>query len=173
MIAHRRQTVYLGLGGNLGDPAKTMAEALEALGECRDLQVVQASSLYRTPPWGKTDQPHFLNAVAEIVTGSSPHELLEMCLAVEQRLKRERRERWGPRIIDIDILLYGNETLRDCDLQIPHPRVEERAFVLVPLRELAPDLAIKGTAIDLLLSKLDTTGIEKISADRNWWQRQE
>ena len=108
--------------------------------------MVSVSSLYRTPPWGKTDQPDFLNAAAEVLTGHSPRELLDLCLEAERRLKRVRQERWGPRLIDIDILVFGDRAVHEGGLEIPHPRMLERAFVLVPLAEIAPDLVALGQA---------------------------
>src|SRR3954454_12983942 len=121
-----------------------MAAALRLIGAAPDTTVRKASSLYRTPPWGKTDQPDFLNACTEIATNHPPRALLALCLDAERTLKRERRERWGPRIIDIDILVYGNRTVHEAGLDIPHPRMLERAFVLTPLAEIAPDLLVAG-----------------------------
>lgn len=156
---------YLGLGGNLGDPAAAMAAALKLLDEMDGIEVDQVSSLYRTTPWGKVDQPDFLNCVACIRTSLTPRELLEACLGVERALKRERRERWGPRIIDIDVLLYGSDTVRDKDLEIPHPRMGERAFVLVPLLEIAPDIRINGKSGTELLAAIGSDGIERVASN--------
>jgi len=161
---------FLCLGGNLGDPAATMAAALRMLDDHAGVSVVRASALYRTPPWGKTDQPDFLNAVAEIETGLAAHALLELCLDTERELKRERFERWGPRVIDIDILVYDDERIADESLQIPHPRMLERAFVLMPLAEIAPGLMLDGKPVEDHLGQLDTSGIERISADGTWWK---
>ena len=105
------------------------------------------SSLYRTPPWGKTDQPDFINAAAEIRTSLEPRALLALCLDAEHELKRVRQERWGPRIVDIDILAFGDRVIREAGLEIPHPRILERAFVLVPLAEIAPELEILGSSV--------------------------
>ena len=107
-----------------------MAAALRILDADAGTRVVAVSSLYRTPPWGKTDQPDFLNAAAEIRTSHAPRALLALCLDAERALKRERRERWGPRIVDIDILVFGNRLIREPGLEIPHPRIFERAFVI-------------------------------------------
>jgi 2-amino-4-hydroxy-6-hydroxymethyldihydropteridine diphosphokinase len=161
---------FLGLGGNLGNPAATMKSAIQALHARDDVTVETVSSLYRTPPWGKLDQPDFINAVAAVRTRLAPHQLLELCLEIERMHKRERRERWGPRPIDLDVLLYGEEELQDDQLQIPHPRMAERAFVLVPLLELAPKLVIKGKPAAELLLHLDRQGIEKITPDGSWWR---
>src|SRR3954452_14175586 len=106
-----------------------MAAALRVIGADPDTTIRKASSLYRTPPWGKTDQPDFLNAAAEIGTGHDPRALLALCLDAERALKRVRRERWGPRVIDIDVLLYVDRAVHEAGLDIPHPRMLERAFV--------------------------------------------
>jgi 2-amino-4-hydroxy-6-hydroxymethyldihydropteridine diphosphokinase len=169
LTSDKRKRAFLGLGGNLGDPAAAMAAALAAIGADPRTQVVLVSSLYRTPPWGKTDQPDFLNAVAEVFTSRSPRELLDLCLEAERKLKRERRERWGPRIIDIDILLYGELSIQEEGLEIPHPRMLERAFVLAPLAEIAPGLEIAGRSISGHLAALDQSGIRRIP-DSDWWR---
>jgi len=163
-------TAFLGLGGNIGDPAAAMGAALRAVDADPSGSVVSVSSLYRTPPWGKTDQPAFLNAVARIETTLSPQDLLSLCLTEERLLKRVRRERWGPRTIDIDILLYGDRTIDEDGLTVPHPRLAERAFVLVPLAEIAPTMEIGGRKIDALLRELDGSGIERVTNDGNWWR---
>lgn len=170
-LADRLTTLaFLGLGGNVGDPAATMKSAIKALDARDDVTVEAVSSLYRTPPWGKLDQPDFINAVAAVRTSLSAHGLLELCLEIERMHKRERRERWGPRPIDLDVLLYGEGEVQDDKLQIPHPRMAERAFVLVPLLEVAPDLVIKGKPAAELLSSLDRQGIEKVTPDGSWWR---
>lgn len=170
MSGSSKEHVFLGLGGNLGDPAAAMAAALRILDTDRGTKVVAVSSLYRTPPWGKTDQPDFLNAVAELRTGHPPRALLALCLDAELALKRERRERWGPRIIDIDILLFGGRTMHEAGLDIPHPRMLERAFVLVPLAEIAPDLVIGGRALAQHLASIDTSGIVRLESGNDWWK---
>jgi 2-amino-4-hydroxy-6-hydroxymethyldihydropteridine diphosphokinase len=131
---------------------------------------VAVSSLYRTPPWGRTDQPDFLNAVARIETTLPPHDLLWLCLEEERLLKRVRRERWGPRTIDIDILLYGDRTIDEDGLTVPHPRLAERAFVLVPLKEIVPEIEIGGKSLEELVSRLDDSGIECVTNGGNWWR---
>jgi 2-amino-4-hydroxy-6-hydroxymethyldihydropteridine diphosphokinase len=162
--------VFLGLGGNLGDPQASMAAALRILDDDAGTRVVTVSSVYRTPPWGKTDQPDFLNAAAEIATTHEPRALLALCLDAERALKRERRERWGPRIVDIDILVFGNRLIREPGLEIPHPRIFERAFVIVPLAEIAPGLRILGSLIADALKAMDTTGIVQQPSGREWWR---
>lgn len=161
---------YLGLGGNLGDPAANMAQALRLLDSRDDTTVERVSSLYRTKPWGKLDQPDFLNAVVCVTTALPARELLGVCLDIERALKRERRERWGPRLIDIDVLLYGEDTIRERDLEIPHPRMTDRAFVLVPLLEIAPDLIIGGKPVADHAETVGDQGIEKLAAGDSWYR---
>ena len=170
MSGNNRERVYLSLGGNLGDPAKAMGAALRILDEDPSTEVVKVSSLYRTPPWGKTDQPDFLNAAAEIETGLSPRELLDLCLEAERRLKRVRQERWGPRLVDIDIVVFGDRRINEAGLDIPHPRMLERAFVLVPLAEIAPDFMVEGDSLAGHLGNIDRAGIEKLPSSGDWWK---
>jgi 2-amino-4-hydroxy-6-hydroxymethyldihydropteridine diphosphokinase len=162
--------VFLSLGGNLGDPVQSMAAALHLLDEDAETRVVTVSSLYRTPPWGKTDQPDFLNIAAELSTALSPHVLLEFCLDIERRLKRVREERWGPRLIDIDILVFGTRAIHETELAVPHPRMLERAFVMVPLAEIAPDLVLADKTVTERLAGMDVSGIERLPSGRDWWQ---
>jgi 2-amino-4-hydroxy-6-hydroxymethyldihydropteridine diphosphokinase len=164
-------TAYLGLGGNIGDPVTAMAEALGAFDARSDCHVVSVSRLYRTPPWGKTDQDWFFNAAAAIETSLAPHDLLDLCLEIEKSMKRVRIERWGPRTIDLDILAYDNVVLSDDRLTLPHPRMQDRAFVLMPLADLAPDLLISGGTVDAWLSEAEKSGIEIADEDRGWWSK--
>jgi 2-amino-4-hydroxy-6-hydroxymethyldihydropteridine diphosphokinase len=145
-------TAYLGLGANLGGREATLAGAIAALRATPGIASVRASSLYETEPQGLADQPWFLNCVLEVETDLDPIALLRACQAVEQAFGRERTVRWGPRTLDVDVLLYGDETMRTPDLEVPHPRLHERAFVLVPLCELAPEAEVpgRGRAADLL-----------------------
>ncbi|RVB75240.1 MULTISPECIES: 2-amino-4-hydroxy-6-hydroxymethyldihydropteridine diphosphokinase [unclassified Mesorhizobium] len=163
-------TVYLSLGGNLGDPARSMGAALRMLDADKNTRVAVVSSLYRTPPWGKLDQPDFLNAAAEISTALAPNALLDLCLDVERRLKRVREERWGPRLIDIDILVFGDRIIHETGLEVPHPRMLERAFVLAPLAEIAPGLTVGGRSVQERLAALDSAGIEQLPSGRDWWR---
>lgn len=169
-MSGRSKAVYLSLGGNLGDPAQSMGAALRMLAAHEDVRVAAVSSLYRTPPWGKLDQPEFLNAAARLATGLSPRALLDLCLDTERHLKRVREERWGPRLIDIDILTYGDQVIHAAGLEVPHPRMLERAFVLAPLAEIAPDAAIGGKRVSDRLAAMDVSGIEKLPCDHDWWQ---
>jgi 2-amino-4-hydroxy-6-hydroxymethyldihydropteridine diphosphokinase len=164
------ERVYLSLGGNLGDPAKSMSSALRLLDADARVSVTGVSSLYRTPPWGKLDQPDFLNAAAALSTSLEPHALLDLCLDIERQLKRVREERWGPRLVDLDILTFGARTIHDAGLDVPHPRMLERAFVLVPLAEIAPDLDIGGTTLSQRLKQIDGAGIEKLPSGNEWWR---
>ncbi|AZO23647.1 MULTISPECIES: 2-amino-4-hydroxy-6-hydroxymethyldihydropteridine diphosphokinase [unclassified Mesorhizobium] len=168
-MSGQSSVVYLSLGGNLGDPAKSMAAALRMLDGDDRTRVTAVSSLYRTPPWGKLDQPDFLNAAAAIETALSPRALLDLCLDVERRLKRVREERWGPRLIDIDILVFGDRVIHQTGLEVPHPRMLERAFVLAPLAEIAPGLAVGGRSVSERLGAVDTSGIERLPSGREWW----
>ncbi|QZZ37242.1 2-amino-4-hydroxy-6-hydroxymethyldihydropteridine diphosphokinase [Nitratireductor kimnyeongensis] len=163
------QDVYLGLGGNVGDPRQAMQLVLSTLDARDDTEVHSVSSLYRTPPWGKLDQPDFLNAVAWVRTNLAPYPLLEQCLTIERALKRVRQERWGPRPIDVDILFYGDFVVDDAGLTIPHPRMAERAFVLAPLAEIAPAREIGGKSIEALVGTLDQSGMQRITPDGAWW----
>ena len=147
-----------------------MAAALQMLDDDPQTEVGAVSSLYRTPPWGKTDQPDFLNAAAEVLTSHSPRELLDLCLEAERRLKRVRQERWGPRLIDIDILVFGNRSVQESGLEIPHPRMLQRAFVLAPLAEIAPDYVAQGRRLSAHLAELDTAGIERLPSAPGWWR---
>jgi 2-amino-4-hydroxy-6-hydroxymethyldihydropteridine diphosphokinase len=141
----------LGLGGNLGDRRGFVERALRALDERPGIRVTAVSALYETEPWGKTDQPRFLNAAARVATTLSPRALLDAAIAVERSLGRERGERWGPRLIDIDILLYGDRAIDEPGLTLPHPRLTERPFALAPLAEIMPAARIGGrTAADWL-----------------------
>jgi 2-amino-4-hydroxy-6-hydroxymethyldihydropteridine diphosphokinase len=170
LSGRNREKVYLSLGGNLGEPDKSMSQALRMLDADPATEVVAVSSLYRTPPWGKTDQPDFLNAAAELSTTLPPRGLLDACLEAERRLKRVRQERWGPRLIDIDILVFGNWEVHESGLEIPHPRMLERAFVLAPLAEIAPDFVAKGRTLANWLDDVDKAGIEKQPSARDWWR---
>jgi len=142
---------YVGLGSNLGDREATLRAAIAALPG-----VVAVSELRETDPVGVTEQPAFLNGAVALETDLSPRELLETLLAVERELGRQRRERWGPRTIDLDLLVYGSETVDEPGLTVPHPRLHERRFALDPLAEIAPRLVIPGRGrVKDLLSELD------------------
>lgn len=160
----------LGLGGNIGDPRAAMAQALKTMDEDADCRIKAVSDLYRTPPWGKIDQDDFYNCCALVETRLSAEALLERCLDIELGMKRIRLERWGPRTIDIDVLTYGDREYHSQRLEVPHPRMTERAFVLVPLADIAADMLIKGRAVAQWLLSLDTSGITKANKNPLWWR---
>ncbi len=163
-------TACLGLGGNLGDPQAAMARLLQALDAHEACVVTAVSGLFRTPPWGVTDQPDFLNCGAAVSTTLSPSALLSFCLSLERDLKRVRDRRWGPRTIDADILLYGDQTVEEEGLTIPHPRMAERAFVLVPLAEIAPDAMLDGQAIAKRAEAIGKDGMTRLDVPEDWWK---
>lgn len=134
---------YLGLGSNLGDRLGTLQRAVDLLGAEAGIRVVASSRVWETEPVGPP-QPRYLNAVLRVETGLEPLELLAACRRVEAALGRVRLERWGPRTIDVDVLVYDERRVDEPELQVPHPRMSERAFVLAPLLELAPDLELPG-----------------------------
>lgn len=138
---------YIALGANLGNRPQCLYRALLSLDEHPGIVVNSLSSIYETDPVGYTDQPNFLNMVAEVSTNLSPEELFQATSAVESELGRKRTVRWGPRIIDLDILLYDQVKIDTATLQIPHPRMFERAFVLMPLAEITPALHIPGSKL--------------------------
>ena len=154
----------LGLGGNVGDVRPTLDRAVRLFVDGADMTLIARSSDYRTPPWGVTDQPPFINCAIAVETALPPRALLDRALSVERALGRDRscEERWGPRLIDIDLLAYGDLSLNEPDLVLPHPRLFERAFVLVPLAEIAPDRLIAGRRVREALAQLDATGIERL-----------
>ncbi len=154
----------LALGGNVGDVRTTLDRAVRRLCAGTDVRLLARSSDYLTPPWGVTDQPAFVNLCIAVETELSPHALLERARAVERQLGRDRTNevRWGPRSIDIDLLTYDNTVIDEPELQLPHPRMLERAFVLVPLAEIAPDRVIHGMTVRDALAKLDASAIKPL-----------
>jgi 2-amino-4-hydroxy-6-hydroxymethyldihydropteridine diphosphokinase len=156
--------VMLALGGNVGDVRTTLDRAVTALCEGEAVRLRASSSDYLTPPWGVEDQPPFVNRCIAIDTRLSPHDLLALAKEVERGLGRERRNerRWGPRPIDIDLIAYDDLTLDSPELTLPHPRLFERGFVLVPLAEIAPGKVISGKRVCDALAGIDTRGIERL-----------
>lgn len=136
---------YIALGSNIAPRMDYLRQAIEAIGDVKQMSVVKKSSIYETEPVGYENQENFLNQVIEITTQYSPLELLDACQLIENKLGRERDIKWGPRTIDLDILLYNQESIVTNQLIIPHPRMDSRAFVLVPLAELNPELIIPTT----------------------------
>jgi len=155
---------FIALGGNVGDVRSSFGRAIALLCDGAAVRLTARSSDYRTPPWGLTDQPPFVNAVIAVTTSLSPHELLARAEKCERAIGRDRtlERRWGPRSIDIDLLAYDDLVLNDPDLILPHPHLFERAFVLVPLAEIAPERVIAGVRVRTALERVDTSGIERL-----------
>jgi 2-amino-4-hydroxy-6-hydroxymethyldihydropteridine diphosphokinase len=139
--------VYLGLGSNAGDRAENLRRAISLIARAPGISILRQSQFYETPPWGDADQDAFLNAALEIATTLDPAALLSLLKTTEQQIGRRPTRRWGPRIIDIDILLFDDEAIATPELEIPHARLRERAFALVPLLELAPELRDPVTGV--------------------------
>ena len=154
----------IALGGNVGDVRATFDRALAMLCDATDTRLTARSSDYATPPWGVVDQPPFVNCCAALDTRLSPHALLARAHEVERAFGRDRASetRWGPRTLDIDVLAYDDVAIDDPTLTLPHPRLFERAFVLVPLAEIAPGRLIRGRRIKDALADLSTKGIERL-----------
>ena len=155
---------FLGLGGNVGDSRATLDRAVAMLNDGRDIKVLARSSDYQTPPWGVESQAPFVNLCLAVETTLAPRQLLSRIHEVEQSLGRDRASetRWGPRTCDIDILSYDNTALNEPDLTLPHPRMFERGFVLMPLAEIAPDAMIGGRRVMDALKAADITGIVRL-----------
>jgi len=165
MHSRRWVPAYVALGSNLDDPRAQVERALAALDGLPDTRCVLRSSLYRTRPFGPVEQPDFVNAVAGVLTLLDPATLLSRLKALEAQLGRERPVvRWGPRRIDLDLLVHGDARLSQPDLAVPHPGIAERAFVLVPLAEIAPDLVVPGAGrVRDLLGRVDSTDLERLA----------
>jgi 2-amino-4-hydroxy-6-hydroxymethyldihydropteridine diphosphokinase len=154
---------FVALGANLDNPVQQVRQAMSELGAIAQTRLLAVSSLYRTAPVGYADQPDFINAVAKLQTGLSPHELLDALHVIENRHGRQRSVRNAPRTLDLDLLLYGTLVIREEGLTLPHPRMHERAFVLMPLAEIAPHVPVPGYApASQLLEQVDHAGVEKL-----------
>ena len=151
---------FVGLGSNVGDREGTIARAVELLSDATGVEVVAVSQLRETEPWGPVEQPPYLNGAIELETELPPRALLDVLLAVEQALGRDRTgERWGPRTIDLDLLIYDDVVVDEPGLTVPHPRLHERRFALEPLAELAPDAVVRGHGrVSEVLAALDGEG---------------
>jgi 2-amino-4-hydroxy-6-hydroxymethyldihydropteridine diphosphokinase len=156
--------VYVGLGSNLDDPGRQVEAAFNALGQLPGSRLVLRSSLYRSRPLGPVDQPDFVNAVAGMLTCAPPVEFLAALKSLEATQGRAKPVvRWGPRRIDLDLLVYGNSRIDEPGLQVPHPGIDDRNFVIVPLAEIAPDLQVPGLGrVSRLAQLADRAGLERI-----------
>ena len=154
---------FLALGSNIGDKIEHLRDAAVAIGALPQTRITARSAIYRTPPWGKTDQDWFANAVISVETALAPRALLDACLTIEIEQGRIRLERWGPRVIDIDVLIHGETRMTTDRLTLPHPAMQERAFVLIPLAEIAPGILLDGKPIAEQIAALDCAGISPIA----------
>ena len=166
-------TAWIGLGSNLEEPATQLCAALYRLQETDGIEVVRTSGFYRTAPWGKVDQAAFINAVTVIETTLEPKPLLNILLSIELAMGRERTgDRWGPRCIDLDLLTYNERELESPDLELPHPRMHLRAFVLTPVLELDPDFRIPGLgSAQSQLKLLENQDVQRLGAAREFCNR--
>ncbi|MDD9909940.1 MAG: 2-amino-4-hydroxy-6-hydroxymethyldihydropteridine diphosphokinase [Ahrensia sp.] len=162
---------WLGLGGNVGDVVAAMAFALRNLDTDRFVHVAKVSPVYKTPPWGLIDQAWFHNCCAEVESGLSPEALLVLCREQERLGKRQRSVRWGPRTIDIDVLAYEGVEQVDDNLTLPHPRMSQRSFVIVPLADIAPDLVIEGQTMTQHARAQVADELDRLDLPTDWWRQ--
>lgn len=169
METDRATRAYIGLGSNLGDPAAELRKALDGL-EAGGARIDKVSPFYRSEPVGGPSQDWFVNAVAEVSFSGTPEELLELCLRIEAAAGRVHREKNGPRVIDLDVLLMGRLRRKSGSLQIPHPRLHRRRFVLVPLSDIAPDLVhpVLGKTMSELLEACEDTSLVRLDGAGSW-----
>lgn len=153
----------LGLGSNVGNKVANIDDAIARLAVSDDVRINARSQNYRSAPWGVLDQDWFVNACVSITTKFTPHELLAHCQSVERDMGRVRDQRWGPRVIDVDILTYGTMKIDDPNLIVPHPLIAQRGFVLVPLRDVAPNFHMNGQSISQMIDAMNVTDIVPIS----------
>jgi 2-amino-4-hydroxy-6-hydroxymethyldihydropteridine diphosphokinase len=165
-MAEAPAAALIAFGGNVGDVRDTLQQAIDRFCDGRDVRLTARSSDYRTPPWGVEDQPPFVNCAIAVATVLSPQALLARAQEIERAFGRDRtrESRWGPRTLDIDLIDYGGVAVSTPGLTLPHPRALERAFVLAPLAEIAPERTISGVRIKDALAKLDRSGIERLPA---------
>ena len=155
---------YIGLGSNLNSPKHQINTALQQLSKTSKTTLIFHSSLYSSRPLGPQDQPDFINAVAAINTELNPHALLDKLQTIEQMSGRERKQHWGPRTLDLDLLLFGDQTIKSERLTVPHPHMRQRNFVLHPLFEIAPELTLPdGTSLKAVYEQTPSTGLERLS----------
>jgi 2-amino-4-hydroxy-6-hydroxymethyldihydropteridine diphosphokinase len=166
MVSEHLASAIVALGGNLGDVRATFGSAIADICGLAQARLLARSSDYATPPWGEEQQPPFVNACIEIETALAPQALLTVLQAVERKFGRDRSQerRWGPRTLDLDLIAYDDLTLQTEALTLPHPRILERAFVLVPLAEIAPERKIGGRSVKAALADVSTAGIERLPA---------
>ncbi|WP_136066867.1 2-amino-4-hydroxy-6-hydroxymethyldihydropteridine diphosphokinase [Modicisalibacter radicis] len=162
-MAAAQQTAYIGLGSNLDDPVRQVERARDELDDLPLTRRLACSPLYRSRPFGPQDQPDFVNAVASVTTRLSPLALLDQLQALEQRHRRVRQRHWGPRTLDLDLLLFAGRHLASARLTLPHPGLLERAFVLIPLADIAPDLALGGISVTQHARTLDSHDLRPLS----------
>ena len=153
----------IGLGSNLGNSIEYLREAAGHIAADKRVRIVASAKFYESPPWGVENQPRFTNSALAITTSLPPEELLDLCQKIEDDMGRIRTAKWGPRVIDIDILTYRDLELKTPRLTLPHPYISERGFVLLPLKDIAPNIIIGGKTIDEMLAKVDTTGISRVA----------
>jgi 2-amino-4-hydroxy-6-hydroxymethyldihydropteridine diphosphokinase len=156
---------YVGLGSNLDDPPRQLRRAVEALAQVQATQLLAVSRFYRNPPIGTREQPHYVNAVAGLLTRLTAHELLAALKSIEtaQGRRREAGDRWGPRVLDLDLLVYGEERSSESELELPHPGIAGRNFVLFPLLEIAPGMSVPGLGpVAMLAARLSRAGLEPL-----------
>lgn len=154
--------VFIALGSNLNDPPARLREAARRLGAHPHISGLRLSPLYGSDPVGIVDQPRFVNGAVELQTSLAPLELLDLCQDIENQMGRVRTLRWGPRTIDLDLILFGNLELKDPRLELPHPRWLERAFVVRPVLDLAPGLLVSGISLQSVLDGLPSGGLERL-----------
>ena len=158
---------YIGIGSNLGTPGKNCIEAIEKISSTKDIKIISRSSFYQTEPIGEVQQDWFVNSAIKIKTNLSPTNLLSALLNIESSMGRTREEKWGPRLIDLDLLFYGNLILRKKGLTLPHPEILKRKFVLIPMSEIAENLVhptLKKTIKTLLQESSDGTVVKKLKS---------
>lgn len=165
-MSDTRHDVFIGLGSNLGDPQAQLRQAFAELHALPSTRLCARSPLYRSAPLGPADQPDYLNAVAHLETALEPQPLLEQLQAIEDAHDRVREQRWGPRTLDLDVLLYADREIATQSLTVPHPHLRERAFVLVPLYDVAPTLHLPGgDALASLVETIDRSQLQCVGAD--------
>ena len=152
----------IGLGSNVGDKRANIARAVSLLTSDGDIRLIARSRDYRSAPWGVLEQDWFVNAVITVSTALSARQLLQRCQRVENEMGRVRLRKWGPRLIDVDVLTYRDQVIDEPDLKVPHPLIAERGFVVLPLKEIAPSLSIRGQSLDQMLERLDTADLEAL-----------